>query len=348
MSVRLSQAALVLARESRSLTQGELATRAGVTQGTISKLEHGLISADRGTLEALCKALEYPEEFFTSEIQQRELPAVFYRKKAKIRVIDERAIRAKVNIIRRSVLLLLRSVDVPECRLPEVDLTTSTMRPVQVARELRAQWGIPCGPIENMTNLLERAGVPVIKFDFGVRTVDGISLHHPADGAPPMVFINTSAPGDRMRFTLAHELAHILFHHHLPLPPEDAEDDADEFASEFVAPAADIRPFLLNLNLEKLASLKRHWRISMACILRRAQDTERISDYKAQQLWKLMSKLGYRTQEPVLVPQEELTLLPEVIRVHREDLGYTEEDMLRVMWGGFLTHKPKPALRAVR
>jgi Zn-dependent peptidase ImmA (M78 family)/transcriptional regulator with XRE-family HTH domain len=348
MSIRLSQTSLVLARESRSLTQGELARKAGITQGTVSKLEHGLIAADEATLVALCEALQYPAEFFTSDFETTELPAVFYRKKARIRVVDERAIRAKVNIMRRSVALLLRGVELPEYRVPAIDLSKSTLHPALVARELRAQWGIPSGPIESVTMLLERAGVPVIKFDFGVSTVDGVSVYQ-GDGAPPMVFINTHAPGDRMRFTLAHELAHIIFHHHMPVPSEDAEDEANEFAAELMAPAADIRPYLLNLTLEKLASLKRHWRLSMACLLKRAEDVERVSEYKARLLWKNMSRLGYRTQEPVAVPQEELTLVPEVIRVHVEELGYSEEDLHRVMWGDFGAVKLRPPkLRAVQ
>ncbi|MBK7012326.1 MAG: ImmA/IrrE family metallo-endopeptidase [Xanthomonadales bacterium] len=45
-----------------------------------------------------------------------------------------------------------------------------------------------------------------------------------------MIFINKDVPGDRWRFTLAHELAHLVMH---DIPKPDMEDEADEFASEF-------------------------------------------------------------------------------------------------------------------
>ena len=329
------------------MTQGELAQIAGLSQGTISKLEHGVLSPDEALVEKLSAALSYPVEFFASDIADHDLPAVYYRNRQSMRASDEKAIRARVNIMRRSIARLLQSVDIPEGRVPRVELERTSSRPWTIARDLRAQWGIPKGPIKSVTNMLERAGVIVVPFDFGVTTIDALSLFRPGDGVPPMIFIRNDCPGDRMRFTLAHELAHVIFHHHLPIPPEDVEREADEFAAEMVAPAADIRPFLANPTIEKLGSLKRHWRLSILCLLKRAEDLGRISDWKARQMWMLTAKMGYKKQEPIHVPPEEATLLPKVLRVHMDEFGYSETELARVMQGDVGALRPKRQIRAV-
>jgi Zn-dependent peptidase ImmA (M78 family)/transcriptional regulator with XRE-family HTH domain len=348
----ISLTALVMARESRRFTQGQLAAAAGLAQGTISKLENGLIAADEAMIAKMAEALGYPREFFTSDVTDPELPVVYYKKrKSLVRASDEKVIRAKVNIIRRGVARLLQSVETPPWRLPGIDLAHVSGTPASIAKDLRAQWGLPRGPIDNVTTLLERAGVVVVPFDFGTSAMDGLSLHRPDDGIPPMIFIRTDCPGDRQRFVLMHELAHVIFHHHLPIVPEvdDFEREADEFAAEMVAPATDIRPYLVNPTLEKLGGLKRHWRLPILCLLKRAEDLGRISGWKAKQLWMATSKLGYRKCEPIAVAAEEPTLLPKVLRVHVEELGYTEAEVARAMQGDPSALRPRQhQLRAVK
>ncbi len=332
------------------MTQAQVATASGLSQATVSKLENGLLSADDVNIDALAKALAYPREFFLSDIADYDFPAVYYRKKKSlVRALDEKAIRARVNIQRRGIARLLQSVDIPEVRVPLVDLQYVRKAATDVARDVRAQWGLPRGPIENVTRLLERAGVVVVPFEFGIDSMDGLSIHRTGDGIPPMIFVRADCPGDRMRFTLLHELAHLVLHHHLPIPPEDAEREADAFAAELGAPAADIRPFLTKLTLERLGGLKRHWGLSMLCILKRAEDLGRISEWNARQLWMQTSKLGYQTKEPIHVQAEEQTLLSKVLRVHMDDLGYSEDELRRAMQGDVAAlRRPSRPMRAVK
>lgn len=344
MAAQFSVTALMMARDSRRMTQGQLAAAAGLAQSTISKLEHGLIDADDAMVAKLSRALNYPVEFFASDITDDDLPSIFYKKRrSQVRASDDKVIRARVNIVRRGIARLLQSVDIPEWRIPGIELERMGQSPANVARALRAQWGVPRGPIASVTNLLERAGVVVVPFDFGISSMDGLSLHRPGDGIPPMIFIRADCPGDRARFVLAHELAHIIFHHHLPIVPEleAIEPESDEFAAELVAPAADIRPYLVSPTLEKLGGLKRHWRLPILCLLKRAEDLDRISAWKARQLWMQTSKLGYRKLEPIPIPPEEVTLLPKVLRAHTEELGYTEEEVSRAMQGDPSALRPR-------
>jgi|tagenome__1003787_1003787.scaffolds.fasta_scaffold19772649_1 Zn-dependent peptidase ImmA (M78 family) len=66
---------------------------------------------------------------------------------------------------------------------------------------------------------------------------------------------------NRLRLTLAHEIAHIIMHNG---PSLEMEDEANGFAAEFLMPRREIKGSLFGLNMAKLAELKRHWCVSMA------------------------------------------------------------------------------------
>ena len=48
-------------------------------------------------------------------------------------------------------------------------------------------------------------------------------------------FVNTEIPGDRLRWTLAHEIGHVVMH---LMPSPDQEKEADRFAAERLAARA--------------------------------------------------------------------------------------------------------------
>lgn len=87
--------------------------------------------------------------------------------------------------------------------------------------------------------------------------------------------MNQGLPPDRERFTLMHEVGHLVMHQ---TPVEDQEQQANRFAGEFLAPAEEIRPFLGGLTVRqfsKLAQLKQEWGLSMAALIQRALDLDR-------------------------------------------------------------------------
>lgn len=330
---------VILARESRGLSQSALASRMGIAQGTLSKVENGQAEATDELVEKLSDALGYPPAFFFDDYAARNLPISFYRKRISTKIATVRAIRARINILRLHVQKLLLSVDLPECRVPSVNLSEYGS-PERVARELRIRWHLPRGPIENLTEILEDAGVVIVRCDFGTNEVDAISLWEPADDIPPMVFVSDRIPGDRLRFSLAHETAHLMLHSHLPLPSEAIEDEANAFASEFLMPSSDIRNFLSRVNLSKLAALKPHWRVSMQSLLERAWQLEQITDRQRRYFWMQISARGYRTQEPFPIAREEPGLIDELVLTHVDDLKYDDADL------GKLLHLELPELRS--
>lgn len=317
---------IILARESRGYTQSALAQKMGISQAQLSKVENAQVEPTAELISLLTQHLAYPTSFFSAGIDRRSLPLPFYRKR-KLRPALTRQIEANLNILRLHVRTLTRSVDIPENRVPRVDLEESGRSPEAMAQDLRIQWHVPPGPIENVTRVLEKNGVLVMKAEFDTPKVDAVSLFSIDDDLPPIIFINHGVPGDRLRFTLVHELAHILLHHHLVLPPPDCESEANAFASEFLLPAKEIRPYLSLLTLQKLARLKGHWKVSMQALIMRAAALGRISDRQKRSWFTRMGTLGFRKQEPIDIAREEPSLIRDIIDVHLKDLGYSESQL---------------------
>lgn len=182
--------------------------------------------------------------------------------------------------------------------------------------------------MKNLVREIEDSGGLVIRCDFGTSKVDAVSQWLPA--MPPLFFVNMAIPTDRLRFTLAHEIGHIIMHQS---PTDNMEREADQFAAEFLMPRKDIKPYLDNVNLPKLASLKPYWRVAMSALLKRACDLGTISPRWRSYLWTEMGKAGYRKIEPVKIPAEEPSLLDEIINAHRGELGYSDTDLHKLVFG---------------
>ncbi len=133
----------------------------------------------------------------------------------------------------------------------------------------------------------------VVEVTFETRKMDAISRWVP--GPPPVFFINRDMPKDRYRFTLAHELGHMVMHKN---PTLDLESVAHQFASEFLMPERDVRADLLNLDLSRLVHLKQYWKVSMASLIYCAEAIGAISSNRARYLRVQMAKAGYSTVEP--------------------------------------------------
>lgn len=325
---------LTLARQSRGLTQSELAKLSGISQPTISRLEeHALPSAQQ--LDRLSAALDYPQTFFEQNdpIYGFGVGELFHRRRKTIpaKVLD--SVHAEINVRRMTVTRLLKAIDLPEVALPILDRDAPPMSPEDAARALRTRWLLPPGPVRSVTDTLERSGILVVPGRFETQQVDAIGLW-PLQ-SPPMIFVNGKIPQDRLRLTLVHEVAHFVLHAGwgLDLGPE-IEDEANRFAAEFLAPAKEIAPRLHDLSLAKLAHLKRHWRISMGALLVRAKELECISDRRYQTLWTEMGRLGYRKREPRefdVVGEQPGATFTEIVRIHLEELEYSVEEIASII-----------------
>ncbi|MFZ5635614.1 MAG: helix-turn-helix domain-containing protein [Pseudomonadota bacterium] len=325
---------VVLAREYRNLTQEELARKIKVSQGSISKLEGNLASeANESLIQRIAAELKFPVEFFYQPGERLGFgsSSFYYRKRASITAADRKRISGVVNLLRLSLKRLLNSVELEPSRpLPFFKIDEYGESPEHVARALRGTWNLPDGPIKNITALIESAGVIVIPCDFGSAAMDATSLR--LSEMPPLIFINKFIPGDRWRFTLAHELAHLVMHE---IPRETMEDEADQFAAEFLMPEVELRAQFsryAKIRIQDLANLKPYWKVSIASLIYRAQSVGSISASQAKSLWVQMSKFGYRMTEPVPLPVEKTENFEGLFQHYLKDLSYTPAEIAGLMF----------------
>ncbi len=85
------------------------------------------------------------------------------------------------------------------------------------------------------------------------------------------------------------------------------EKEAHEFASELLLPSKEIAPHLVGINLEKLADLKIYWKASMQAILMKANSLGLVTKSQYDYLWRQMSSLGYRKEEPIKIQSDNIS-----------------------------------------
>jgi Zn-dependent peptidase ImmA (M78 family) len=201
----------------------------------------------------------------------------------------------------------------------------------EIAQLTRAAWNLAPGPVANLVRSVENAGGIVIRFDFGTSKMFGLSEWNPP--APPMFFLNENQEitADRDRFTLAHEIGHILLH---AMPNPNMEKEANRFASEFLMPAKEIRPHLNPpIKLHSVARLKPFWKVSMAALIEQAHNLGVMNNNQHVYLRIQLQKMGYGHREPAEldIPREKPSLLVEIIQAHVNQLGFGHSDIAQMV-----------------
>jgi Zn-dependent peptidase ImmA (M78 family)/plasmid maintenance system antidote protein VapI len=319
---------LIVARQARGFSQSSLARAAGVSQSKVSKIENGFMPLTAELASILANVLKFRTEFFRRQTRLRSAPANYHRKREKLSVGDWEAILARSEIFRFSIDEMLSSVEMVATKPapPAIDIDQFDGRIEDVAMAVRQQWMLPRGPILDVTRVLEDAGVLIVPFDFGTELIDAF-CQHATDGLPPLIFQNTRFKAkDRVRFSLAHELAHLVMHR---LPNPRQEDQANNFASAFLMPASDILPSLHGMSLEKLMTLKLYWKTSMQAIIRRARDLGKVSERGYKYYMIEMGSRGWRAKEPVEIASdiERPLTLAQLFRTHLGILSYSLDDL---------------------
>lgn len=318
-----------LGRDRLGLQQVELASRAGVTQALVSKMENGLIGQPSDeAMQRLSEVMHLPVSFFYQEDKAIGLPHFHYRKRAKLGAKPLAQIEAIINIRRQHVAKLLRSYEIEVARpIPQIDLDERGITPERVAEQLREYWVLPRGPVTNLVELIEEAGGIVILAKFGTALLDGVSFR--VGRLPPLFFMNKDMPGDRFRFSLAHELGHMVLHA-IPDDDQKMEDEAHRFAAAFLMPTRDIKPYLDAPQLSTLGRVKAFWKVSIKALIKRANDLKLITPSQYKTLNVQYSK-SFKGEEPLPIGVEEPSRLKEIVRYHRDVLGYSLADLAELL-----------------
>lgn len=321
---------ITVARESRGLTQAALCQLIGKTQGWLSKVENGMGRVTDEEAAGIARALGYPKELLYQQdlIYGIGVSEMYYRRQQGVSARMLGLIQARANLRAMQIARMLKGVDMGEIDFPRMDPAEYRGGAAEVAEYLRAHWMLPAGPVQSVTAAIETAGGIVVPFDFGGAKVDALSFWPP--GLPPLFFVRLDVPVDRLRFSLCHELGHVIMHSGTLSP--DVEREAHLFAASFLMPEQDIRRQLRQeISFARLAMLKPIWKVSMAALLHRAIELGLVPQWRARELWAQLSP--YKVVEPVTITEHEETpeLLNEIVRVYRERMGYSIEDFAKMV-----------------
>ena len=234
--------------------------------------------------------------------------SLVYRARSKVSASERHQASQYVRLLVEQMQEMATRLSLPQLRLPQAD------DPAQAARLTRVFLSLdPLRPVPHLVNTLERHGIVVLGLPFEMQKIDAFSTWAIVDGERPVITLSSGNPGDRIRFSVSHELGHLVMHRGLNRPGQDIERDADKFAAEFLLPEQPMRQILSEqLTLANAAKLKARWRVSIQTLVRRARDLGVITDRHYRYLFEQIGRRGWRKTEPVDVPVERPRLFRQI------------------------------------
>lgn len=322
-----------LGRELRGLTQTQVSERGGPPQNRLSRIETGQAPPRGDDLEALRHALELPVQFFLEPGAPAAVP--LFRKRAIRSAKTLGMIQARLNTaVLIAQRLLNAGVSVGKTHFFPEPGEFSPDEPAAAAEALRRDWRLPIGRVDNVTALIEAAAGLVLRVDFGNPDASAAFIGMQGDEARLWFLVNTrETAGDRIRLSLGHELGHAVLHRRLPTIEEaETELQAFSFASALLMPHQEFDRMVPYdaMTLSDARRLKRTFGVSIQAVIRAAYERGRISRSRYSSLFKQLSARQWRMQEPDPIPIEMPRVWPEVLRVHRQEHGFSDSDLAEI------------------
>lgn len=306
----------IRARKASGLSMQALAEKVGLSANAIKKYEHGDVVPSSTNLMKISAALNVRSEYFFRPTTIK-VEGIEYRKRASTP-------QKTLHKIHSDVL------DQAERWYELLDLFPDSVKPInkftlpsglqkiisdydeleKIADLMRDHWALGLNPIQELVDTFESHGLMVI--------LTGVDAGKKFDGLAgtikdqPLIVISGSQPGDRQRFTLAHELGHLVLNGRLA-GSLDEEKACNRFAGAFLLPSSAIKQELgmkrSQLEARELYMLKHEYGISMLAIAIRAQQSHIISKAYYDSFVRSFSMKGWRKKEPGTPCKSETTCL---------------------------------------
>ena len=342
------QAGLQSARERASYSQDDVGAALGVSRAMVSYWESGSRVPNDRQRSALARLYGVePAELFEGravETADTDMAGMLLR-------ADDGIAPAAVPGIRQFDQFLGRYADLA-LMLGE-DIGGMTKSPLihrsqfvqkddirRKAEEVRNMLGLGMWPISDLDPVCERLGITVYRAHLGTdlsSVPSGAFLNHPQVGFS--ILVNLGMTPGRRRFTVAHELAHALFHSHetnrvVSRVRNPRETFADIFAGEFLMPREGVRSFMEEAGMapridepRDAVRIQRYFRVSWPTALVRLRQMNAISQTTYDSFRKSVRPVGLARSLGYAVDPEEQNQDPERWR---------------------LRHFPRPFLRMLR
>ena len=305
---------LKLARTSAGLSLRALAERSGnlVSAQAIGKYERDEMTPGSSVLIALSNALGVPVDYLVGQ-SDVQLEGVEFRKNKITSKKEEAQVQAAVlshleRYLEIEELLHVASLEWEKPR--EAPFPVREMAEAEMAAmNMRDHWDLGTNPIPALAEFFEERGIKVMSLPLP-DSVSGLTCwaQRQSGKRVPVIVTNGVDTGERQRFTLSHELGHMVM---------DVAEDLDEerashrFASAFLMPAetiwSEIGKNRHSMGIGELFALKELFGVSVQAIAYRCKDLGIISQPVFRRLFEIFTEKGWRSPpypEPQAIPKE--------------------------------------------
>ena len=299
------------ARMSRGLSLRDLQAKIGnkVSAQAIGKYENGDMSPSPEKITMLANALDVSVNFLT-DVSPIKLRAVNFRENF-LRSKKEEA-QVKATIVR----YLENYLEIEELlRVDTIDWSPPDGSPFLVndprdfewaAFSLRNHWKLGDDPISNFPELLENKGIKVVFYPLP-DSVDGVTcfVEYKNANKIPVILVNKNTTAERQRFSLAHELGHLVLEK--VSPPKKDESNCNRFAGAFLMPENilwdNLGKHRHSISIGEMVSLKKILGVSIMAIPPRCSQLGIIGQSLYRKIWSDFVKRGY-TKPPYNEPEK--------------------------------------------
>lgn len=268
------------ARQRAGLTQRDVTSRTGISQPTLQRVEKGeRTRASLADFDQLAQALSMglDDLLYGSAVRERVLAGARTAGSAEGGL--QAALGKAIELLELDARL---DAVIPNLRQEATNLAPAippegspSERAQEVAGQVREALGLGAAPIADLvevTELLTGVDVGIMPLPSGV---SGICATDP-DRATSIALVNSDDVAERQRFTLAHELGHLLAGHTTHVDAVDGrrtpeEMFCDEFARDLLIPVDGVHAWLgrtvgiadpERVSERVLALMARHFKVS--------------------------------------------------------------------------------------
>ena len=320
-------------RIANGLSQADLADLSNIPTGVVSMVEHGRHRLDDPALERTAGALHCSLDYLTRQRDEATATRPWLRAYADAskKSVDRYVADTETAI---DAFDTLRLVYYPES-IPTFDDDLNDDDAIEAfAADTRRAAGLDDNDVVgNCIRRAERLGIVVLPMDDELGRHLGLSLRVNVTpvirvSRPLLTKDGVNPPGDRQRFTVAHEIGHLALHAITPPPATAAEarlveQQAHRFAGAFLTPAdpllADLDQLGGRVTLSMLAQLKETWGVAIKMLVVRLRQLRRIDDGHARSLYKQISARKWNAAEPIEVGNEHAIWLQKALGKHAQD-----------------------------
>lgn len=259
-----------------SLDELCLACNRIVSKQSLSKYENGLMEPSSTVLIALCEALNVsPDYFFKS--QKVALGKIEFRVRKSFPKKKLESIKEYVRYKVERYIEIENILGIKQLYLKKIAVKNKE-DVILAAEKTRSNWKLGEDAIVNVISTLEENGIKVIEsgeYD----GFDGMSCI--VDEMPVIVF-KYSGYTERDRFTLLHELGHLILDFDSSFEEKEREKLCHLFASEMLIPKSVFIRILgqsrHNILIDELKNIQKEFGIAIEALMYKAKDCKIINE----------------------------------------------------------------------